>query len=222
LAQSVLSSLVDAYPSRETCPDGKRHYRTTIRHIESGGIGYEDGYTTLEAFLASDPSQWTVTPFLDVRGHVFNNGKWAANAGAGLRTLWKNRAYGINTYYDYRNTGRLHSNQVGVGLETLGELFDFRINGYLPVGTKISDPYDTAFRKFSGHHMILSQKYQSAMKGADAEFGFHFGKSKSFDFYAAAGPYYFIGEKAPATWGGKARIQGVFKDILTLGNQRLL
>lgn len=64
--------------------------------------------------------------------------------------------------------------------------------------------------------MLLSQKVQSAMKGADAEFGFHFGKSESFDFYAAAGPYYFIGKAAPATWGGKARIAGTFKDILTL------
>jgi len=212
----VLSGFTTARAPMETCADGKEHYRTTIRHIESGGIGYEDGYTTFEAFFASDPSQWIVTPFLDVRGHVFNNGKWAANAGAGLRALWKNRAYGVNTYYDYRNTGRFHSNQVGVGLETLGELFDFRINGYLPVGAKISDPYDTAFKTFSGHYMLLSQKYQSAMKGADAEFGFHFGKSESFDFYTAAGPYYFIGEKDPATWGGKARIMGVFKDILTL------
>ncbi len=212
----VLSGFAIAHAQGETCANGKQHYRTAIRHIESGGIGYEDGYTTLEAFFASDPSQWIVTPFLDARGHVFNNGKWATNVGAGLRALWKNRAYGVNTYYDYRNTGRFHSNQVGVGLETLGELFDFRINGYLPFGTKISDPYHTAFRNFSGHDMILSQKYQSAMKGADAEFGFHFGKSKSFDFYAAAGPYYFIGEKAPVIWGGKARVLGAFKDILTL------
>ena len=63
---------------------------------------------------------------------------------------------------------------------------------------------------------LCRKRYQSAMKGADAEFGFHFGKSESFDFYAAAGPYYFIGEKDPATWGGKARISGTFKDILTL------
>jgi hypothetical protein len=211
---AVLSGF--AIVPRKACANSKQHYRTTIRHIESGGIGYEDGYTTLEAFFASDPSQWIVTPFLDARGHVFNNGKWAANVGAGLRGLWKNRAYGVNTYYDYRNTGRFHSNQVGVGLETLGKLFDFRINGYLPVGTKISNPYHTAFKGFSRHHLILSQKYLSAMKGADAEFGFHFGKSESFDFYAAAGPYYFIGDKAPTTWGGKARIMGVFKDILGL------
>lgn len=202
--------------ANENCPNGKQHYRTTIRHIESGGIGYEDGYTTLAAFFASDPSQWAVTPFLDARGHVFDNGKWAANAGVGLRALWGNRAYGINTYYDYRNTSRFHSNQIGAGIETLGELFDFRINGYLPVGAKISSPYDSAFETFSGNYMLVSQKYHSAMKGANAEFGFHFGKSELFDFYAAAGPYYFIGKIDPATWGGKARISGTFKDILTL------
>ncbi len=198
------------------CPEGKQHYRATIRHIESGGIGYEDGYTTLEAFLSADPSQWSVTPFLDGRGHIFDNGKWAANAGVGLRALWGNRVYGINSYYDYRNTGRFTSNQIGVGLETLGKLFDFRINGYLPLGAKISRPYDSVFGTFSGHSMILSQKIQSAMKGANAEFGFHFGKSKYFDFYAGAGPYYFIGQKAPATWGGKARIAGFFKDFFSL------
>jgi len=205
-----------AHKEEGTCPDDKRHYRATIRHIESGGIGYKDGYTSFEAFLASDPSQWIVTPFLDIRGHIFDNGKWAANAGIGLRTLWRNRAYGINSYYDYRNAGRFNSNQIGVGLETLGELFDFRINGYLPIGTKICNPYDTTFGAFSGNYMLVSQKYQSAMKGANAEFGFHFGKSKSFDFYAAAGPYYFIGKVAPATWGGKARLSGTFKEILTL------
>ncbi len=214
---ALLSSFTTAsHTQKEPCADGKKHYRTTIRHIESGGIGYDQGYTTLEAFFASDPSRWSVTPFLDARTHVFNNGKWASNIGAGLRTLWKNRAYGINSYYDYRNTGRFHSNQLGVGLETLGELFDFRINGYLPVGKKISNPYATIFRRFSGHHMLLRQKYQTAMKGADAEFGFHFGKSESFDFYTAAGPYFFLGKKDHPTWGGKARIAGIFKDILTL------
>ena len=111
---------------------------------------------------------------------------------------------------------KLRYHQVGFGLETLGTRWDVRVNGYFPVGRKITHPYHTKFAAFSGHSTIRSQKYQSAMKGADAEFGFHFGKSESFDFYAAAGPYYFIGKKAPATWGGKARIAGSFKDILTL------
>lgn len=210
-----LASIANAY-EEGTYFDGKQHYRATIRHIERGGIGYEEGYTTLEAFLSSDPSQWRVTPFLDARGHLFNNGKWAANAGLGLRALWANRAYGVNTYYDYRNAGHLHSHQIGAGIETLGELFDFRVNGYLPVGSKTSGLYDIAFKTFSGNYMLVSQKNQSAMKGANAEFGFHVGNSESFGLYAAAGPYYFIGKAAPSTWGGKARIAGIFKDIITL------
>lgn len=197
-------------PVAQTCAD----YRTTLRHIESGGIGYEDGYTTFEAFLASNPSQWIT--FLDARAHIFNNGKWAANFGAGWRSLCNNRVYGINTYYDFRNTDRFHSNQIGMGLESLGELFDFRINGYLPIGTKTSHSYDAVFSTFSGNYALLSEKYQSAMKGADAEFGFHFRKCESFDFYAAAGPYYIKGKRDPATWGGKARIVATYNDILSL------
>jgi len=201
---------------KEDCPEGERHVRAAVRHIESGGIGYQDGYTTGEIFFSVDPAKWAVSPFLDVRGHVFDDGKLAANVGVGMRAIWGTRVYGINSYYDYRNTHRFHSNQIGVGLETLGKIFDFRINGYLPLGPKISKPYDPIFGKFSGHYLYVSQKYQSAMKGANAEFGFHFGKSKLFDFYAAAGPYYFIGDIAPATWGGKARISGTFKEMLTL------
>jgi len=196
--------------------EGNSYRRATIRHIESGGIGYDNGYTTLEAFLSTDPNQWIVTPFLDARGHLFDDGRWAANAGIGLRTILGTRAYGINTYYDYRNARHLDFNQIGLGLETLGELFDFRINGYLPVGKKTSNPWDGAFVEFSGHHMIISQKYQVGMKGTDAEFGFHFGKSRNFDFYAAAGPYYFVGEIGPNVWGGKARIGGTYKDFVTL------
>lgn len=105
-----LCALGDVYGKEEKlCTLGKQRYRASLRHIESGGIGYKDGYTTLEAFFASDPSQWPVTPFLDARGHIFDDGKWAANVGAGLRKLWRNRAYGINAYYDYRGTGRMTS-----------------------------------------------------------------------------------------------------------------
>jgi len=211
-----LTAFATTNKEEEICPKGKSHYRGTIRHIERGGIGYEDGYTTFETFIAADPSKWIVTPFLDAKGHIFDHGKWAANVGVGLRTLFGNRAYGINTYYDYRNTGKFHSNQIGIGLETLGKLFDCRINGYFPVGRKISEPYSPLFKAFLGNSMLISQKYKSAMKGADGELGFHLGKSTVFDFYAAIGPYYFVGERAPATWGGKARISGTYKNLLTL------
>lgn len=191
-------------------------YRTSLRHIESSGIGYDDGYSTLEMFLSTDPAQRKFTSFLDTRGHIFNDGKWAANVGIGLRTIYGQRVYGVNTYYDYRNATHLNSNQIGVGLESLGKRYDFRINGYLPFGRSTSAPYDSTFGTFSGNFLLLSQQYQSAMRGCNAEMGVHLGRSRFFDLYAAAGPYYFTGKFTRPSWGGKARIAGVFNNIFTL------
>src|SRR3990167_8057565 len=202
--------------TEEACPDGKKHYRVTLRHIESGGVGYDDGYTTLETFLAPDPSQWGMTPFFDARAHVFDNGRWAANAGIGLRGILGKRVFGINAYYDYRNTHRLNCNQIGLGLEMLGEILDFRINGYLPLGRKVSGSYDAIFGEFSGNYLLLSQKYELAMKGADAELGCHFRRTEDFDFYPAIVPYSYIGQFGPNTWGGRARLAGAYKEIVSL------
>ncbi len=143
------------------CGQAKRPNRVTARHIEPNGIGYNQGYTTLEGFFSpihpfGENNQWL--PFLDLRGHVFNSGRLAANAGVGLRYIGQRAVFGINGYYDYRNTKRQHYNQVAAGLEAIGKVWDFRINGYLPVGKKTSRYYHTRFEEFSGHSLILSQK----------------------------------------------------------------
>jgi hypothetical protein len=190
--------------------------RAAARHIEAGGVGYNKGYTTLETFLATDPSNWSVMPFLDLRGHVFNDGKLAANAGLGARATLGCRVYGLNAYYDYRNSHHKGYNQVGAGLETLGDTWDFRVNGYLPVGKKVSKAYDVEFAEFSGHSILVNRKFRYAMKGIDAEAGFHFGKTSNFDFYAAAGPYYFKGDMGKAAFGGKARLAASFKEYITV------
>lgn len=178
--------------------------RITIRHIDPHGIGYNQGYTTLEAFFAFTNGSCYL-PFLDVRGHIFNNGKPAANAGFGVRYLGSSRIWGINSYYDYRKTNHLHYNQVSVGLESLGKVWDVRLNGYLPVGTT-STPYGTStFSHFQGHHLYFSRKQEFAMKGANAEVGAHIDSFKNVPLYFAAGPYYLEG-KGRVAWGGEARV----------------
>lgn len=194
-----------------------RPSRLSIRHIERGGIGYNQGYTTFEGFFAPDPSYPSaLLPFLDVRAHIFDDGKAAANAGLGLRKIIGHRVYGLNAYYDYRKSHNIHYNQVGFGLETLGKRWDFRINGYLPVGRKTPPAYATKFAEFSGNRLMLLQKYKFAMKGFNAELGVHFGKSRLLDFYAAAGPYYLRGKNGPHIWGGKVRLLCKIKEYLTL------
>ena len=108
--------------TKSCCEDGPRPMRVTARHIEPNGIGYNQGYTTLEGFFSSDPWGGAWYPFLDLRGHAFNNGKLAANAGIGVRYLSGSRIWGGNFYYDYRNTKHQHYNQVALGLEALGQV----------------------------------------------------------------------------------------------------
>ena len=186
-----------------------------VKHIEGKGIGYEKGYSTLDGFFVH-PSHldkdWV--PFLDLRAHVFNDGQPAVNAGVGLRYL-DARVWGANVYYDYRKTTRSHYNQVGVGLESLGMIWDFRINGYFPVGEKHSHPYHFRFNQFKGHRILLKNKLEFAMTGANAEVGAHAYHHKHFDVYAAAGPYYFNGQ-GRAAWGGEARVALTIIDHLRL------
>ena len=46
-----------------------------ISHTEAEGLGYKSGYTTAEAFLTLPENyQSCWAPFLDLRGHVFDDG----------------------------------------------------------------------------------------------------------------------------------------------------
>jgi|JI9StandDraft_1071089.scaffolds.fasta_scaffold10828_5 hypothetical protein len=152
------------------CSSADSPYRVTARHIEAKGIGYKEGYTTLEGFfaLANRWDDWT--PFLDLRGHIFNNGRFALNAGIGARYLGDTRILGLNGYYDYRSTKRQDYNQVALGLESLGELWDFRINGYLPLGKKESSKYDLEFYQFQGNTSAATGTYTFQQQGSGSCF----------------------------------------------------
>ena len=114
------------------------------------------------------------------------------------------RIWGMNTYYDYRNSHHQHYNQVALGLECLGKIWDFRLNGYLPVGDKTSSSYAWDFDKYVGYNIVLKGKRECAMKGLSSEAGFHIDHFKKFPIYFAAGPYYLEG-RGKNVWGGQLR-----------------
>jgi|JI9StandDraft_1071089.scaffolds.fasta_scaffold04881_9 hypothetical protein len=185
-----------------------------VRYTTPRGIGYNSGYTTLEGFFTSIVDTYYL-PFLDLRGHVFDNGRFAVNAGAGFRYLTLDRTYGINVYYDYRSTKHQHYNQVALGLETLGEVWDARLNGYLPVGKKQSSLYDTEFDGFQGNYFYLESRREFAMKAANAEVGLYIDNYDPALLYFAAGPYYLNG-KGPSAWGGEFRARADLRGLLRL------
>ena len=199
-----------------TCGESAYPMRIAMRHIEGKGVGYNLGYSTLEGFFAfNNPMRGEWVPFLDLRGHIFDNGKPAVNGGLGLRYLSSSRVWGINAYYDYRNTVHQHYNQVSAGLESLGQIWDFRVNGYLPVGEKISPFFKTTFHDFQNHFMILSRRREIALAGANAEVGAHVNNIKDVPLYFVGGAYYLNGQ-GKQTWGAEFRLAIDFLDHIRM------
>ncbi len=193
-------------------------FDTTLefRHIESGGVGYNQGYSTIE-FIGNQ--NWNKCELLlDIRGHVFNNGRLAGNAGIGVRKPFKSERYlfGLNAFYDVRNTANLTAQQVGVGAEWLSAYADIRLNGYIPF-SKQSDFDQRTFSAFSGNDVYVKQRAEIALPCGEVEIGVPI---KSI-FYLAGGPYYLFKKTthhmdSGNAWGGKIRAVLDVTDFLAL------
>jgi len=162
-----------------------------LSHIEGKGIGYGKGYTSLSGLFALDED--SIMPLLDLRGHVFDNALFAANAGLALRILSPSAVHGIYAFYDYRQMKKFHHNQASIGVERLGEFVDLRLNGYLPFG-----------RKEGG-----------VMKGFNGEVGLHFYETMPIALYGVMGAYYLTGEEK-SVWGSSLRAAATFYNHIQL------
>ncbi len=188
----------------EWLPDPKPEL-ISASHTEGKGLGYTRGYTTLNLFLSQPFYQKEFVPFLDLRGHMFNDANYAANAGLGFRWLncsW-NQVWGVNCFYDYFETSLRPYNQVSAGLEILSETWGVQFNGYVPVGHRKTDLYEFSYLNISPDGFLVKGKEQFAMNGIDAEVGYRLSDINHFDFYAGAGPYYY--------WGNSAAIENAFR-----------
>ncbi|HPE84564.1 MAG: inverse autotransporter beta domain-containing protein [Chlamydiia bacterium] len=171
------------------------------------GIGYQDGYTSLETFWGYHRTD-NFIGFLDAIGHVFDNGKIAANLGLGARFNIPSLStlFGINSFYDYRRTNRFHYDQVGAGVEILSKYFDIRANGYLPFGKK-SNFIRNVFDRFQGFGLIYDEVTEEVLRGVDGELGFNLVNLGPFRFYGAGGVYFFERKDCMTHLGGQGRLQ---------------
>jgi len=209
----------DKQQNATVCPEGPRSHKLYLRHIEAKGVGYNKGYTTLEGFITPTNGWWSsFYPFADVRGHLFDDGRWAGNAGVGFRYVFASevRGWGANIYYDFRSTKRQHYNAVSPGLEWLGSRWDFRGNAYFLVGDQKSRPFERRFDKFIGNAFTIKQKIEYGMWGGNAEVGVRIKKVGWTNFYGAAGPYYFKGKFDKNAVGAKARLEAQITDYLNI------
>lgn len=200
------------------CDDGPQLARATIRHREAGGIGYSRGYTSLDFFSTTNGENFH--PYVDLRAHVFNDGKPAFNTGLGVRWLpdCDDVIYGFNANFDFREANHMSLKQIGLGLEAFTADWDFHLNGYIPLG-QTKRGYHSGFDKFQEHTAFVFKKYEIGLFGFDALAGYTFYRDCNFNLQAQAGGYFFHGKFSKNAGGGLIRARASVWDYVMLEGQ---
>ena len=190
--------------------------RFSARHVSGAGVGHTNSYSSLDWFLPlsaeSDSTMW----FGDFRALIFNDAEFGSNVGTGYRWFVEdqNRIYGINGYWDTRNDNSLLFNQAGIGVESLGQTFDFRANGYTPA---VNDTYQhqqwNAYFRDNG----LMLPSTAALSGMDAEAGINLPTFYQISTSLFGGGYYYDSNHTIAAAGWRVRAEAAWRDRVVVG-----
>ncbi len=179
--------------------------RAGLRYTSEGaGFG---GFTSVEGFFPLSQKPGRNLTYSDLRLHIFNNGTLGGNATVGHRIYLPASKLTVGGYisYDNRDTENSFFNQIGAGLEALSESWDFRLNGYFPVGDNRSLVNKTLADtpRFSQNVLLLdfNQQFEAAMTGFDLEAGGVIPISQAGYVRPFAGTYYYNAEGSEGAWG---------------------
>jgi hypothetical protein len=222
----VFTTLLSASEPEIVDESSPNPFNMSFSHNDGRGIGYSEGYTSVDLlYTPSFQAEKNMQYFLDARAHMFNDGKSAANVGLGARYLdyKKQKVYGANLFYDYRQVHHDGFQQMGLGIEVLGKRWDFRMNGYIPFGRNKVDFGHTLFI-FPEDLFTICKQREKVMAGFDAEFGMPIWKKWNtrfpFELYAASGIYYFTpkiySNCGRDAWGCKLRVAADVSTFLRL------
>lgn len=209
-------------PCCNTCCDtigsSLLHSRIHAGYSTGEFIGIEDDYTELGIFAPlyfCDDTNF----FLDATGYRFNNSHLASSIGLGLRKRFCcGDVGGLNVYWDaYDAKCSKNFNRIGVGLEWFGRCWEARANGYFNVGKKSTSCHCRIYDDYDGPYFATCNSTQYAIdNGFDAEIGVPFCLPCNFKIFAGAGPYYYTSKSEKNFWGGQARLELDWHQILTL------
>lgn len=192
--------------------------RVGIAH-RSQGYGYDRGYTGLEAFVPIIQDDFNELTALQGNYLVDNGGEYGFNAGLIHRTYSEtfDRVFGINGFYDHRREDGSSFNQVGLGVETLGNYIDWRLNGYAPVGDDIfvADGGGITYAAFQGRQVLVNFLANKALAGFDTEIGGIVPSTMDI-LRGYAGFYRFTGDESDNVVGVQGRLEARVQDSLVL------
>ncbi|MEX0268046.1 right-handed parallel beta-helix repeat-containing protein [Leptolyngbyaceae cyanobacterium UHCC 1019] len=209
--------------------------RVGVGYTTPGG-GY-DGFANIQGFIPLKQTPGKDLVFLEGRFLLDNDANPGGSLVLGYRAYQAaaKRIYGAYLAYDNRDTGSNVFSQVGLGLETLGEGWDARINGYIPAGntrqtvreTAIASNYSVSSTRFQTNFLLASgtrqqltiRDVEAAMAGFDAELG---GRLVKFpddggDLRGYGGLYYLSAAGSPSVVGVRGRLEARVTDNLLLG-----
>ena len=178
--------------------------RAADPRFELGGMsgdaaGLDDGYTRIGTMIPVLELQQNLILFSDTHLLMYNEQSDAlgANVGGGLRFYDAplNRIFGSYIYYDMRNRELANHDQIGFGFETLGSIFDARLNVNVATDTDNSlvsrNLFGTPrFGGAGGQNIAVGMNlYQQAISTLDSEMGAMLYGNDQFQVKAFAGAY---------------------------------
>ena len=191
------------------------------------GAGHEgsDSFGRLEGFVPLRQNPGRNLTFLEGRVLLNNEAHLGANVILAHRAYSKkdNRIYGGYFAYDNRNTSHKFFQQLGLGFESLGEVWDIRTNAYIPIGDTRQQIdvsiFDTNLQvtntRFSGHNLLLDtfrqrseeRRFEAAVFSFDIEGGGRIAKLGSHgDLRLYGGPYYYSAPEGESVVGWRTRL----------------
>jgi trimeric autotransporter adhesin len=223
----------DASSTTEVAPTTARiPARFGAGHTSSqGGI---DGTSRVEGFIPLAQTAGRNLTFLDGQFLLDNGGHVGGNIVLGYRSYdaSKNRIWGGYFGFDHQQTDTSSFNQLGLGVESLGRIWDFRANAYLPIGnthqligeTSVDSGYQTV-AGFQQHQLILGRErtrqivrdYESALGGLDAEVGIRLAHWQTGDLRGYGGVYLYDAVGSDRTLGWRLRLEAAPNRNINLG-----
>lgn len=200
---------------------------------DSSGAGY-DGVTHVEGFIPLFQTPGENLTFLNTRLLLDNDGQLGGNLLLGHRfyDAGSDRIFGGYVGFDARKTDESDFYQLGLGLESLGEVWDFRINGYLPIGDtrqlideQVVNGETRISTQFQDHLLMLerqrerltTQSWEAALGGIDAEVGARLVRWNEGDLRGYGGLYFYDGAGTDGTFGWRVRLEANPNDNLRMG-----
>jgi trimeric autotransporter adhesin len=203
--------------------------RGSVQHDTFGDV--HEGVTQFRGFFPLFQTPGSDLLFFNGGFNVDNSGNFGGSAILGYRKYLEemNRIFGGYLGWDNRETDKSSFNQIVMGVETLGD-WDFRLNGFIPVGTTRNQilNIDTGLTanniRFQDHYLLFDTNqeirkiYESAVTGFDLEVGTKItdlGETGALRAYA--GPYYYSADGGSDSLGFRLRLSANPTDYLTLG-----